>query len=99
VSLSARNPDRWTIDGESPPKKSELVERVGRKILSRSVKPSSHYRMPPSVVHGSLGASLGRFVPIHDLANVHTMFCIDVTSIMGWLPVLHDLGSATAHAS
>jgi hypothetical protein len=85
VSMTQRNPDRWTIDGESKPRKGQMVDAVGGKIFSLGVARSSHYRMPSSSAHGTLGAPVGKPVPIPGPDNVYVLACLDVESVEGWL--------------
>jgi hypothetical protein len=85
VSLSRRNPSNWRIDDEGLPRKSELVDRVGKAIFSLGVRKASHYRTPSLAAHASLAAPLGRFIPIDGPDNVHVMFCIDADIVERWL--------------
>jgi hypothetical protein len=85
ISLSRRNPSNWRIDDEGLPRKSELVDSVGKTIFSLGVRKASHYRTPSLAAHASLAAPLGRFIPIDGPDKVHTMFCIDVDTVERWL--------------
>ena len=57
VSMSPRNPDRWAIDGDSRPRKGQMVDAVGGKIFSLGIRKSSHYPHAIFVRARRLGSS------------------------------------------